>query len=473
MSAAFDLLVRGGDVVTGGAVVPLDVGVVDGRIAALLRPGTAVPALRTFDAAGLTVLPGAIDTHVHVRAPSYPERGTVRSETRAAAAGGVTTILEMPIAKPCCATAAVLEARRAHFAAHAVVNFGLFGAPSAASSAEVAAMAEAGAVAFKIFTTAAPPGRDDEFTGLSVPDEGAQRAALARVAPTGRLVMVHAESDPLLAVAQAAVRANGGRDALAHGMARPPVAEAVAIAKFLTLARDTGARVHIAHVTSRAALDVVRAFRAIGTDVTAETCLHYLLFTEDDVARAGVDAKINPPIRTDRDREALWEGIADGTISVVSTDHAPFARAEKDAAAGDMLAAPPGSPGLEFLVPTMLDAVAAGRLDLPFAARLLSTNGAERFGLAPDRGEIRPCAAADLTIVDLAAEAVVVPERLMTAARECAGLYAGHRFRGKVAATVVGGRIVYDGAEVTGEPGGGAFVRPAPAAHPQEALRVG
>lgn len=473
MNAAFDLLIHGGDVVAEGRVVPLDVAVAEGRIAALLRPGTAVPAARVFDATGLTVLPGVIDTHVHVRAPSYPERGTVLSETRAAAAGGVTTVLEMPIAKPCCATAEILAARREHFAAQAVVNFGLFGAPGAASPREVAAMAEAGAVAFKIFTTAAPPGRDDEFVGLSVPDEGEQRGALARVAATGRLLMVHAESEPLIAAAHQAIRACGGRDALAHGMARPPVAEAVAIAKFLTLARHTGARVHIAHVTSRAALDVVRAFRSIGTDVTAETCLHYLLFTEDDVARVGVDAKINPPIRTHHDRDALWEGIADGTLSVVSTDHAPFTRREKDAVNGDMLAAPPGSPGLEFLVPAMLDSVAAGRLTLPQAVRLLSTNGAARFGLAPERGEIRPAAVADFTIVDPVGETEVDASGLMTAARECAGLYAGRRFQGRVAATVVGGQVVYDGREVVGRPGGGAFVAPAGSSGQREVADIG
>ncbi len=460
MKGPFDLLVRGGDVVVGDALQALDIGVEGGRIVALLPRGSAVAAARVLEAAGKAVLPGVIDTHVHVRAPSYPERGTVLSETRAAAAGGVTTILEMPIAKPCCATAEILRTRRAHFAADAVVNFGLYGAPAAASAGELATMVDEGAVAFKIFTTAAPPGRDDEFVGLSVPDEGEQRAAIARVAATGLLLMVHAESEPLLQAAGRAVEASGARDAQAHGLARPPVAEAVAIAKFLTLARDVGARVHIAHVTNKLALDVVRAFQAIGTDVTAETCPHYLLFTEDDVARAGVDAKINPPIRGEADREALWQGIADGTITIVTTDHAPFSRQEKDAVQGDMLAAPPGSPGLEFLVPTLLDAVAAGRITLPAAARLLSTNGARRYGLHPERGEIRLCAAADLTLVDLAAETVVDPARLLTAARACAGLYAGRRFRGRVAATVVGGQLVYDGSAVTGAPGGGAFVRP-------------
>lgn len=461
MKGSFDLLVRGGDVVVGDALEPVDIAVVGGRIAALIPRGSAVEAVRILEAAGKTVLPGVIDTHVHVRAPSYPERGTVLSETRAAAAGGVTTILEMPIAKPCCATAEILRARREHFAADAVVNFGLYGAPAAADPCELAAMVDEGAVAFKIFTTASPPGRDDEFAGLSAPDEGEQRAAIARVAATGRLLMVHAESEPLLQAAGSQVEASGARDAQAHGMARPAVAEAIAIAKFLTLAREVGARVHIAHVTSRLALDVVRAFKSVGTDVSAETCPHYLLFTEDDVAKAGVDAKINPPIRADADRAALWQGIADGTITIVTTDHAPFSRQEKDAAQGDMLAAPPGSPGLEFLVPTLLDAVAAGRLTLPAAARLLSTNSARRYGLHPERGEIRPCAVADLTLVDLAAETVVEPAQLLTAARECAGLYAGRRFRGRVAATVVGGRLVYDGSAVVGAPGGGAFVRPA------------
>jgi allantoinase len=452
------LLLTGGTLVLDEGIVGRDILIRDGRVAALLPPGSAGEAGRVIDVTGRHILPGIIDVHFHVRAPSYPERGTVLSETRAAAAGGVTTIFEMPISKPCCNDAAVLESRRDHFASQAVVNFALYGAPGAADENGLRAMVDKGAIAFKIFTTAAPPNRDDEFSGLALPDEMQQFEALRLVAGTGRLVVVHAESEPMMAAFMARATERARHDATAHLESRPDIVEAVAVAKILTMARHTGARVHIAHVTSRAALDVIRAFQAVGTDVSAETCPHYLLFTNDDVARAGVDAKINPPIRTASDREALWEGIRDGSITVVTTDHAPFSKRDKDAAGGDMLAAPPGSPGVEFLLPFMLDAVAAGRLTLREAVDLVVVNGARRFGVYPRKGTIREGADADLTVVDLERDSIVDPQRLFTAAREVAGLYAGRRFRGAVDMTIVGGRVVFENGQVTGKPGDGRFV---------------
>jgi allantoinase len=453
----YDLILTGGEVLLESGLARADVAVNGGSIAAILDPGTG-RASRTIDIVGKHLFPGVIDVHFHVRAPSYPERGTVLSETRAAAAGGVTTLFEMPISKPCCNSAAILEERRRHFATEAVVNFALFGAPGACDAQGTREMLDAGAIAFKIFTTAAPPKRDDEFRGLALPGEMEQYQTLQRVAETGALTVVHAESEPMMAHFMARERSSGRKDTDAHNNSRPAVVEAMAIAKILTLAREVGAPIHIAHVTCRAALDVVRAFRAIGTDVSAETCPHYLLFTNDDVARVGPPAKINPPVRTADDREALWDGIRDGTISIVTTDHAPFSKREKDAVSGDMLAAPPGSPGIEFLLPSMLDAAARGRLPLEDAVNLVTKNGAQRFGVYPTKGTIRVGSDADLVVVDLARDTVVEPSSLFTAARDVAGLFAGQRFKGAVDITIVGGKIVFEAGQVTGRPGGGRFV---------------
>ncbi len=453
-----DLLLTGGRVVLESGIDDLDVLIRNGRVEALLPSGAKHDDARVVDVAGKHVLPGVVDVHFHVRAPSYPERGTVLSETRAAAAGGVTTIFEMPISKPCCNSAAVLAARHHHFASEAIVNFALFGAPGACDQDGIQAMVDAGAVAFKIFTTAAPSNREDEFKGLSLPDEMQQLEALRLVAGTGRLLVVHAESEPMMASFMAQATKQERHDATAHVNSRPDIVEAVAIAKILTMARHTGARIHIAHVTCRAALDVIRAYQAVGTDVSAETCPHYLLFTNDDVEKVGVDAKINPPVRSADDRAALWEGIADGTLTVVTTDHAPFSKRDKEAVRGDMLAAPPGSPGVEFLLPFMLDAAATGRLPLRAAIDLVTSNGTRRFGVYPRKGTIRQGGDADLTIVDLNRETVVDPARLFTAAKEVASLYAGQRFKGAVDMTIVGGKVVFENGQVTGQPGDGRFV---------------
>ena len=461
MSAApFDLLVRGGKVVLENRVEPLDVGVRNGRIAALLAPGSSAKAARVVAAEGLHVLPGAVDIHFHVRAPAYPERGTVESETRAAAAGGVTTVFEMPISKPCCGTPEVFRARREHFAERAHVNFGIYGAPGRLRRDEVLGMADEGAIGFKIFMTRAPKGRDDEFDGLCLPATAGQYEALKLVKETGLVVVVHAEDDSLLTHLTAQLVAAGRNDPPAHLESRPPFVEATAIATLLTMNQAVGARVHIAHVSSRHALDTLRAFQRRGDDVTGETCPQYLRFDQGALAKHGAYAKINPPLRTQGDIEALWEGVRDGSLIAITTDHSPFTVAEKEKARTDLWAAPPGAPGVEELVVGTLDAVAAERLTLVQAARLIATNGARRFGLYPRKGVVQEGADADLTLVDLDATTTIDRHRLHTASRDTDRLYDGMTFRARVAGTILAGEVVFDGEEVLNRPGDGRFVRP-------------
>ncbi len=455
----FDTLIRGATVVTPSGRQPLDVALTAGRVAALLAPGGAVEARDTIDASGLYVLPGAIDIHFHVRAPAYPERGTVASETRAAAAGGVTTLFEMPISKPCCATPEVFRHRRELFAADAYAHFALYGAPGMLEPGYIAGMVDEGAIGFKIFMTEAPKGRDDEFIGLVLPDEGPLFEALELVADSGLVTSVHAESQPLLNHFTARLQATGRNDPETHGESRPPLVEALAIAKLLTLNRRAGAPLHIAHVTSSMALDTLRMFQAAGMDVSGETCPQYLWFTEEALSQHGAYAKINPPLRTKSDQEALWQALGDGTLLAVTTDHSPFTVEEKERARDDIWAAPPGAPGIEELVPGMLHAVAEGRLTLEQAVALMSTNGAKRFGLYPRKGAIVVGADADLVLVDLDATTTIRKDALRTQARASDRLYDGMTFRGKVERTVLAGRTVFDG-EVVGKPGWGQFVRP-------------
>lgn len=453
----FDTIIRNGRVLTPSGLADLDLAITDGRIADLLPRGEG-EARETIAADGRHILPGAIDIHFHIRAPAFPHRGTVETETRAAAAGGITTLFEMPISKPCCNTAEQVEIRRAHFAEHAFIDFGLYGAPGDVTDWGIKAMKDAGVVAFKMFTTAAPPGRDDEFSGLSFPDEADQLAVLKAMAKTGLPVVVHAESAQLIADAEAAIAGHKLADAAVHNLARPAIAEAVAVAKLLTMNMEAGARLHIAHVTSAQTVEVLRAFAGT-SDFSAETCPHYLIRTAEDVARVGVFAKINPPIRDLADQEALWAAIAEGIITHVTTDHAAFGYAEKQASSDNFLLAPAGTPGSEVLVPAMLDAVAAGRLSLEQMSRLLSANAAQRFGL-PDKGQIAIGQEADVILVDLDGETRIERDTLHTFARDVAQLYYGARFKGRIERTLVRGRTIYDGS-IIGEAGWGRYTSPA------------
>ncbi len=460
MTGSFDTLIRNGAVLTPEGLRPLDILVSDGRIAALLPPGSPADAEETIDAAGLHVLPGAIDIHCHVRSPAFPERGTVESETRAAAAGGITTLFEMPISKPCCNSAERVRIRRDHFAEHALIDFALYAAPGDISAPFLSDIGNAGAIAFKIFTTASPIGRDDEFAGLSRPDEGGQLELLKALAKTGLPVVVHAESQQLLDHFGKLGEALDPALASTHGATRPDICEAVAVAKLLTMNMAAGAKLHIAHVTSALTVEILRRFKG-SSDFSAETCPHYLVRTEADVERAGVFAKINPPIRAQADQEALWAALQDGTITHVTTDHASFAFAEKQASVGDFVNAPPGSPGLEMLVPVLLDAVAAGRLSLEKMSGLISANAADRFNLRA-KGRIAEGLDADIVLVDPSGTTTISAQKLFTHAREVAHLYDGMGFRGRIVRTIARGRTVFMGAEITGMPGTGRYVTPAP-----------
>lgn len=456
----FDTLIVNGDVVTEAGIQPLDVALVGGKIAELLPRGMPAEAQQRIDAAGQLVLPGAIDIHFHCRAPAYPQRGDFATETRAAAAGGVTTLFEMPISKPCCATGDIFRSRKALGEANAYVNFALYGAPGLLDQNEIDAMVAEGAIGFKIFMTGAPAGRDDEFDGLCLPTTEGLYQALRMVAPTGLITVIHAEDNTLLEWHTQQLVNAGRNDVPAHGESRPPVVEATAISTVLTLGESVGANMHIAHVSSKEALDAYRRFKDAGSTATAETCPQYLFFTEADLERVGPYAKINPPLRKDEDRDALWEGIQDGTLKFVTTDHSPFTVEEKERARTDIWKTPPGAPGVEELVLGMMDAAAKGRLTVEQVVDLISTNGAKRFGIYPQKGVIAEGSDADLVIFDPNQTTTISSDMLFSQARECDKLYEGMTFQGRVRRTIVNGRTVFAEGEIVGEAGWGQFVRP-------------
>jgi allantoinase len=458
-----DTLIVNGDVVTETRTEPLDIAISGGKIVALVARGTPIEARDVIDASGKLVIPGAVDIHFHCRAPAYPERGDFATETRAAAAGGVTTIFEMPISKPCCATGDIFRSRKALGQRDAYVNFALYGAPGLLDRDEIADMVNEGAIAFKIFMTGAPAGRNDEFEGLCLPNVPELFQAMKLVAETGLVCTVHAENDQLLEWHTAQLRAAGRNDIFTHNESRPPYVEALAVATLLTLNEEAGMNLHIAHTTSKATLDVFRRFKRTGSTATAETCPHYLLFTEHDLERVGPYAKINPPLRQKEDQDALWEGLADGSLIAVTTDHSPFTVEEKERARTDIWRTPPGSPGVEELVLMMMDAAFKGRLTIEKAVQLMATNGAKRFGIYPNKGVIAVDADADLVIYDPNTTTTIHPDMLFSKAKDSDKLYEGMTFRGKVLRTLVNGRTVFNEGKITGEAGWGQFVRPDPA----------
>lgn len=458
-----DTLITNGQVVLETGIARLDVGIREDRIVLLTDSSDGITADNTIDATDKLVLPGAIDIHFHCRAPAYPQRGDFATETRAAAAGGVTTIFEMPISKPCCATGDIFRMRKALAQKDCYVNFGLFGAPGLLDPAEIEDMVNEGAIAFKIFMTSAPKGRDDEFEGLCLPDVKDLYQALKLVAETGIVCVVHAENNQLLEWHMSELIKAERNDVPAHGESRPPHVEALAIATLLTLNEQIGANLHIAHLSAKEPLEVFKRFKATGSTATAETCPHYLFFTEDDLERVGPYAKINPPLRKQEDQDALWEALADGSVMAITTDHSPFTVEEKERARTDIWATPPGAPGVEELLLGVMNEALNGRMTINKAIELVCTNGAKRFGVYPERGHIGVNAIADIVIFDPNDKTTIHKDMLFSQAKECDKLYEGMTFKGKVNQTIVSGKTIFKDGEILGESGDGKFVRPNPA----------
>jgi dihydropyrimidinase/allantoinase len=451
-------------VITGGTVVLPDgrrrvgLAIDGGRIVAVAPDDMLPPARDRIDATGLHVLPGVIDTHTHAREPSVDAREDFATATAAAAAGGVTTILEMPISTPSVHSAEAFERRLGIIQPKAFVDFGLYGGAAGDNLDQIAGLAAAGVVGYKTFRTQAPIGREVEFIGLCAPDAGDYLAALRRVAATGLVAAVHAEDSQLLAANQRDLLAAGDRGPMSHARWRPEVVEVSSVAQSIELARAAGARLQIAHCSTSAAVRLATVARKYAT-VTVETCPHYLFLTEADLERHGPYAKINPALRSEPTVDALWASLADGEIDVIGSDHSPFLVEEKAPFVDDVWGALPGAPGLEALLPLMLTGVADARLTLEQMVALTSANAARIFGLR-DKGAIRVGADADFAIVDNEHDGSIDTGSWLTRSRDTAKVWHGRRVRGRVATTIVRGRVVFRDGLLVGSPGWGTLVRP-------------
>ena len=455
-----DLRILNGTVVSDERVAPLDLGIEAGRIAVVDDPGTVGPARAEIDATGLHVMPGAIDVHFHCRAPGHSERGDFASETAAAAAGGVTTVFEMPISDPACSTPETFRTRQELASAQAFVNVGLYSGAALEGAAQAAEMAELGAIGFKLFTISPAPGREREFAGLWATDEGEILEALQAVASTGLPCVVHAESERLITF----FRSHVGSDGVSP---RPPIVEATAIVSTAALAKEARARIHIAHVSSRAALDAFRGACALGGDITAETCPQYLRLNGDAIRANGGVAKVAPPLREREDNEALWEALVDSTLTLVASDHSPFLVHEKAVPYSE---APQGLPTVELLVPVMLDAAARGRISLSRAVSYVTSAPARLFGLFPQKGVIAAGSDADIAIVSVEEEFHPSPENFVSRAGGCAIVFSEMSLKGRVRKTIVNGALVYNEGHVVAQ--AGSFLA-GPAAMPLTAVSRG
>ena len=323
MSEMVDLVIRDALLVSPHASHIGAVAVADDKIVAIGRSDAMPDARRVIDAGGRPLIPGAIDVHVHVRDPGLTHKETWATATAAAAVGGVTTILDMPNTNPPTASAAAVRDKIAIAASQAHVDFGVYGYIGESNIGELGSMAEAGACGFKLYLAS-----DNRL--VPCPNDGAILEAMTEIARTGLRVTVHAENNQILEWRGRALKASGRQDIDAHLAQHADLAAAEAVQRVALFAEWTGCKIHIAHENCRHALPFIAAAKQRGVDITAETCPHYLLLDMDNAGRAlGNAFRVKPPVREAGHAEALWAGIGDGTIDIISTDHAPHPIEEK------------------------------------------------------------------------------------------------------------------------------------------------
>lgn len=428
--------------VASDGVLARDILIRDGRVVALVEPG-ADRAAEEIDARGLVALPGVVDAHVHFNEPGRSEWEGWEHGSRAAAAGGVTTVIDMPLnSLPPTIDGAAFDAKREAAERGSIVDFALWGGLVGIDPGPLRELAARGAVGCKAFLCESGV---PEFPALADDDV---LPAMHAAADAGLLVAVHAEDEGLVREATERVREDGRKDPSAWVASRPPLAEVRGVARACSAASEAGARLHVVHLSSIEALGPIWAARRSGADVSVETCPHYLVFDETDVAREGPLLKCAPPIRGAEDRDGLWRAVSDGRIDFVASDHSPCPAADKLRGRDDIFAAWGGISGVQTLLPAFLTETmrrASGRLDLRkmlgFVAWRLAAKPAQRFGLWPRKGRISVGADADVVLVD--------PERAWTLGpadvRTRSGLtpYVGRSFTGAIVRTLVRGTTVF------------------------------
>ena len=419
---------------------PACVEVEAGRITAILAWDAPGPV--SHECGERVLLPGVVDTHVHCNEPGRTEWEGFRTATRAAAAGGVTTIVDMPLNSiPATTTADAVRAKVAALSGQVHVDVGLWGGVVPGNAGDIRALAAAGVLGFKCFLS---PSGVDEFENASQADVRAVSSTLAAL----RLpLLVHAEDPARLRPMPTSTRRHS--DWLAS---RPAEAEASAIRMLGRVCIESGLYVHIVHVASGAALDAIAQARADGARMTAETCPHYLTFACEEIGDGATEYKCAPPIRSAREREALRDAVVHTRLDLVASDHSPAPPELKETRSGDFASAWGGIASLELALPATWTALASHGITLTRLSQCLSAAPARLAGLERSKGSITVGHDADLVVFDPDASFVVDPARLYQ--RHPLTPYAGRTLRGVVHGTWLRGRCVHDGATVVADPAG-------------------
>jgi len=442
-------VVKGGTIVTPQGNFSGGVAIDEGKIVASGTSSAMPAADRTIDATGLLVLPGIIDGHVHFREPGFEYKEDFHTGTTAAAAGGVTTILDMPNVNPPTADASSFQLKLGLARQKAIVDFGIFGVVMPTNINKIQELAAQGAIGYKIFM-------GETVGNLPSPDDWELVLAFKEIAKTELRVGVHAENRAITTHLVNQFKSEGRLDPLAHLESRPSISEAEAITRAITFTRPYGTKLHIFHMSSEEGVQIVQEAKEKGLPVTAETCPHYLLVDGQTIQKLGPLLKMNPPVRSGTHSKALWRGLKTGAVDMIATDHSPHTKEEKFKSS--IWEAIAGWPGTETMVPLILSEVNKGTLTINEVAKYMSENPAKVWGMYPQKGSLAVGSDGDLTVVDLNASSTIKAEKLHSKNKFTP--FDGWNVNGLPTYTIVGGRVVMEKGDVYEDVSRGKFITP-------------
>jgi dihydroorotase len=441
-----DLILRNAKAYIHNEIVECSLAINQGKIFKITKEANMPKAETKIDLKNLLVLPGLIDVHVHLRDEGKAYKEDFYSGTAAAAAGGITTVLDMPNNKPVTMSVEALRNRMKNAERKILVNVGFY-SEFPKNTKEIEEIIREGAVAFKLFMS-------EQIGGLNIDDDHALLEAFKIVHRLDVPVAVHAEDKTTSKKIEDALKRDNCNDVEAFLKAHSENVEFTAVKRLLKIAKQTNVHVHFCHISTEDGLKAIIDGKKSGIKITCETTPHNLFLSVDDLRRIGTLALTMPPIRENHHITALWNGIKKGWIDILASDHAPHTLGEKKAES--VWDAKVGVPGLETTLPLLLTEVKHGRLSITDIVRLMSKNPAEVFGLK-GRGCLKEGNNADLIVVDLDRKYRIDASEFHSKAKYSP--FDGFSVEGKPVKTFVGGRLVMDEGEIVAEAGSGEIIR--------------
>jgi dihydroorotase len=447
--ALVDLALKNCKILVSGSLQTVGLAIDNGKIVSIATNNLLPKADRVIDCKGKWVIPGGIDAHVHFRA--FKEDW--RSGSASAVAGGVTFVIDHGFGNPPSTSAENLNRIKTDAESKSFIDFGINGSVNANNLSKLPELAKAGVMAFGEVYMAESVG------GSNTVSDGVLLEAFRIIGEFGGIVGVHAENGGIVSFFTQKLKDEKRKDQFAYLEARPVLSEIEAVSRALMFARYANVRLHIYHLTTLEGVKKVVEAKKMGQRVSAETCPHYLLFEREDLTKYGPYIKCNPPIRSKDDRTALWKAIADGGIDMVSTDHWPSLKSEKEKGWNNIWEADSGIPGVETRIPLLLTfGVNRGLLSMEKFVKIISENPAKTFGIYPQKGVIWVGSDADLTVIDFKKKATIKAENLQTNADFTP--YEGWEVQGIPVTVFVRGQMVMHGGKIVGKAGCGQFVSP-------------